>query len=198
MFNSFRALLEGRIHFRKFVFKPSSDTGEQLQGVMADETKLLTRETCLMKERVQIGIPCRFRRTRNATIGPTSEYYDYTIPAADSNYFAVNNCVVGQTQSLVQVNLQLWPPTMYPDLPSPMNSWNLMNLLYNYNGWNSGGNGWNSIEKFWFSPTYGWVAWEQWNLEDDNGTYTYKKANSAYMGQYEATGNVPPAQPGGS
>src|ERR1700678_811774 len=73
MFNSFRALLEGRIHFRKFVFKPSSDTGEQLQGVMADETKLLTRETCLMKERVQTGIHCRFRRTRNAAIGPIDD-----------------------------------------------------------------------------------------------------------------------------
>ena len=73
MFNPFHALLEGRIHFRKFVFKPSSDTGEQLQGVMADETKLLIRETCLMKERVQIGIHCRFRRTRNATIGPIDD-----------------------------------------------------------------------------------------------------------------------------
>src|ERR1700683_665593 len=73
MFNSLRAMLEGRIHFRKFVFKPSSDTGEQLQGVMADETKLLTRETRLMKERVQIGIHCRFRRTRNATIGPIDD-----------------------------------------------------------------------------------------------------------------------------
>src|SRR5580658_8588298 len=73
MFNSFRALLEGRIHVRKFVFKPSSNTGEQLQGVMADEIKLLARETCLMKERVQIGIHCRFRRTRNATIGPIDD-----------------------------------------------------------------------------------------------------------------------------
>src|SRR5271156_955383 len=73
MFNSLRALLEGRIYFRKFVFKPSSNTGEQLQGVMADEIKLLARETCLMKERVQIGIHCRFRRTRNATIGPIDD-----------------------------------------------------------------------------------------------------------------------------
>ena len=73
MFNSFRALLEDRIHVRKFVFKPSSNTGEQLQGVMADEIKLLARETCLMKERVQIGIHCRFRRTRNATIGPIED-----------------------------------------------------------------------------------------------------------------------------
>src|ERR1700689_669176 len=73
MFNSFRALLVGRIHVRKFVFKPLSNTGEQLQGVMADEIKLLARETCLMKESVQIGIHCRFRRTRNATIGPIDD-----------------------------------------------------------------------------------------------------------------------------
>ena len=61
------------MHFRKFIFKPSSDTGEQLQSVMTNETKLLAGETCLMKKRVQIGIHCRFRRTRNATIGPIDD-----------------------------------------------------------------------------------------------------------------------------
>ncbi|PYX68426.1 MAG: hypothetical protein DMG78_25035 [Acidobacteria bacterium] len=72
-----------------------------------------------------------------------------------------------------------------------MNGWSLMNLLYNY-GWDTAANNWDTVEKFWFSQTYGWVAWEQWNLS--NGTYV--KVNSAYMGQYESTGNVPPAQPG--
>ena len=76
MFNSFRALLQGRIHFRKFVFNPSSDTGEQLQGIMADETKLLPSEICLMNERVQIGIHCRFCRTRNSTIGPVDDHIE--------------------------------------------------------------------------------------------------------------------------
>ncbi len=126
----------------------------------------------------------------------TTKYSDYSISVDDSNYFAVDNCVVQPTQNLDGVDLQLWPPTTYSDLPSPLNTWTLMNLLYNYNGWNSSGNGWNTVEKFWFSETYGWVAWEQWNLVDNNGTYTYNKVNSAYMGTYESTGNVPPAQPG--
>src|ERR1700679_1212414 len=37
---------------------------------MTDETKLLTRKTRLMNERVQIGVHCRFCRTRNSAIGP--------------------------------------------------------------------------------------------------------------------------------
>src|SRR6202453_510412 len=65
--------LRARINLRKFISKPSSYTREQLQGVMTDETKLLTRKTCLMKERIQIGIHCRFGRTRNATIGPIND-----------------------------------------------------------------------------------------------------------------------------
>jgi hypothetical protein len=124
----------------------------------------------------------------------TTKYFDYSIPHSPtdySQYFAVDNCVVGQTQYLGGADMQLWPPTTYPGLPSPMNTWSLMNLLYNY-GWNTSANNWNSVEKFWFSETYGWVAWEQWNLV--NGMYV--KENSAYMANYKSTGNVPPAQPG--
>ena len=122
------------------------------------------------------------------------KYFDYAIPYSPtdySQYFAVDNCTVGPTQYLRGADMQLWSPTTYPGLPSPMNGWSLMNLLYNY-GWDTAANNWDTVEKFWFSQTYGWVAWEQWNLS--NGTYV--KVNSAYMGQYESTGNVPPAQPG--
>jgi hypothetical protein len=121
----------------------------------------------------------------------SGKYYDHAIPAAYSNYFAVNNCVIQPTQGLNGADTQLWSPTTYPGLPSPMNGWNLMVLLYNY-GWNSSANNWNSVEKFFFSETYGWVAWELWTLNSG----TYQKTNSAYMGNYKATGNVPPAQPG--
>ena len=124
----------------------------------------------------------------------TGKYFDYSIPYSptdESQYFAVNNCVVQPTQYLGGADMQLWSPTTYSGLPSPMNDWSLMNLIYNY-GWNTSANNWNSVEKFYFSETYGWVAWELWSLQGGS----YVKTNSAYMGQYESTGNVPPAQPG--
>jgi hypothetical protein len=127
----------------------------------------------------------------------TGKLYDHMIPYTptdDTGYFAVNNCVAQPTQYLGGADMQLWAPTTYSGLPDPINGWTLMNLLYNY-GWNTTANNWNSVEKFYFSETYGWVAWELWTLESGT-TNTYTKTNSAYMGQYEATGNVPPAQPG--
>ena len=68
----------------------------------------------------------------------------------------LDNCVVASTEDLHGADMQPWSPTTYPGLPSRMNGWSRMNLLYNY-GWNTAANNWDTVKKFWFSESYDWV-----------------------------------------
>lgn len=91
-------------------------------------------------------------------------------------------------QNLGGANMQMWPPTAYPGLPSPLNSQQLMALVYSYS-WQNGA--YQSIEKSYYNPTYGWVGWELWNYSGG----TYKKTQYDYLWTVESSGNITPVQP---
>jgi hypothetical protein len=100
--------------------------------------------------------------------------------------------VTGTVTNLDGANMQLFPPTVYSGLPSPLNTQNLMLLTYGYSG--QTGSNWNSVEKSYYNQTYGWVGWELWNWNvDGDGKYT--KTEWDYLWTVEPSGNVPPAQP---